>query len=112
MRRVYISHPFMNKTENREKVEKIILDIVREYDDIVPVSPIHAFGFLYDKVDYDTGIKYCLELLKTCDEMWMFGDWYISVGCIIEKNFASEHGIPIFEGKKLQQRREALRKIS
>ncbi|MPM73155.1 hypothetical protein SDC9_120131 [bioreactor metagenome] len=62
----------------------------------VPVSPIHAFSFL-DPLNgnYDIVKEYCLKLLKTCDEIWIYGKWWKSQGCIDEIIFATDNGIPM-----------------
>ena len=97
--KIYISHPYQNKRKNIEDIERIIKKFV-EYDkENIYISPVHCFGYLYNTVDYETGIKYCLELLKTCDKMWVFGDYKNSKGCNIEIEYCKKHKIPyrIFE---------------
>lgn len=91
---IYISHPFGNKEENKLKVEHIIENLVNEHPEHTYISPIHTFCFLYDKVNYETGINMCLELLKLCDMMYVYGDWQNSRGCKEEIKFCEENGIP------------------
>ena len=91
---IYISHPYGGKRENIGEIEEIVTGLLIEYPHITFVSPVHTFGFLYDKVDYDMGINYCLELLKNCDEMWVFGDYMCSKGCNIEIEYCKKHNIP------------------
>ena len=67
---IYISHPYSAKEENKLKVEHIIENLVKEHPEHTYISPIHTFCFMYDKVDYETGINMCLELLKLCDMMY------------------------------------------
>ena len=37
-----------------------------------------------------------LPILRKCDAILMLADWELSVGAVMEANFAIEHGIPIF----------------
>ena len=92
--KIYISHPYQNKAANIQDIEKIVKKFVNYDKDNIYISPVHCFGYLYDYVDYETGIKYCLELLKTCDKMWVFGDYKNSKGCNIEIDYCKKHGIP------------------
>ena len=93
---VYVCHEFGVK-ENAEKVARLIELFVNVYPNICFMSLIHTFGYLYDSVDYDTGIEYCLTLLDMCDEMWTFGSKSMSRGCMIEKEYCKKYKIPIIE---------------
>lgn len=81
---IYISHPYGGKEENKEHVETIIKQLVWEHPNHLFISPIHALGFLYRDVEYKVGLNWCLELLDMCDEMWVFGDYLESKGCVEE----------------------------
>lgn len=91
---IYISHIFQNKEENKQKVEVIVRKLAKEYPEHTYLSPIHAVGFMYDDFDYDTGLNMCLEVLKRCDMMYVYGDWKNSRGCKAEIKFCEENGIP------------------
>lgn len=82
--RIYISHPYGGQPENKHRVEEVIKRISKRYPEITFISPIHCFGFMYDDVDYQTGLNWCLELLNACDEMWVFGNYLDSKGCKAE----------------------------
>jgi len=73
MRRIYISHAYGGKEQNKKEVEQIIRRLIKQYPDDCFISPIHAFGWAYD-IDYDTGMGWCLNLLDACHEMWIFGE--------------------------------------
>jgi hypothetical protein len=92
--RIYISHPYGGKEENKIKVENII----RQLTEICPqdtfISPIHTFGFMYNDVNYETGLWWCLDLLEGCHKMYVFGDWKQSRGCTAEVLYAETHMIP------------------
>ena len=91
---IYISHPFQNKTENKDKIEDIIKTLTVKYPKYLFLSPVHSFGYLYNTVDYQIGIDYCLWLLGKADEMWVFGDYQNSRGCMIEIKYAEECEMP------------------
>ncbi len=65
----------------------------------LPVSPVHAFGFLKDEVpeERELALKLCRELVKGCDQVWLFGDWEKSEGCMIEIQAAEETGVPVVD---------------
>jgi len=92
---VYVAHPFSGKKENIDKVEKLIIEMVRQYPDFAFYSPLHAMGFYYFEKPYEEGMKDCLEILSRCDELWLCKGWENSRGCNMEKDFAEAHGIPI-----------------
>lgn len=94
---IYICHQFGGEIENKKKVEELIRGFVEIYPDFCFISPIHSFGYLYNDVDYDTGMDYCLTLLDLCDEMWTFGNFSDSRGCTIEKSYCKRYKIPIIE---------------
>lgn len=95
MKLIYIAHPFNGERENKEAVGKIISDLVVQLPSYAFYSPIHATGFLYDKLDYMEGIGHCFEVLSRCDELWIYGDWENSRGCQMEYAFAKGKGIPV-----------------
>lgn len=97
LKRIYVAHPYGGKPENNANAEKIINKLVDRYgSDIVFVSPLHALGHMYNKVDYLKGIEMCLALLETCHELWLCPGWEDSRGCNIEYGFAKGRGIPIY----------------
>lgn len=97
MKVAYIAHPFGGKTENIQDLERIICELTKQYPDYVFFSPLHNSGFLYNTVDYDTGMQYCFEMLKRCDELWLCKGWENSKGCMLEVVYAHEHNIPIYQ---------------
>lgn len=96
MQKIYIAHPFGGLKENKEKVEKIIRHILDRTPDMVPISPIHALGWLYNDVPYDKGMEWCYRLLDGCDCIIMCPGWQDSKGCRLEYEYAKKHNIPIY----------------
>ena len=91
---IYISHPFSGLEENKQKVEAIVRKLVAEHPEHTYISPIHALGYLYDDVSYETGLEYCLSLLNKCDKMLVFGNHASSRGCTAEILYCQEFFIP------------------
>jgi len=95
MKAVYVAHPLRdNVTENVKKVTKICQGIT-EKGGVIPLSPIHAFGFMDPEGEQTFVFNCCLRLLSMVDELWVFGDWRLSEGCRIEVDFARRLGIPV-----------------
>lgn len=92
---IYISHRFQGKDSNAEDAERIIKLLQKEYPSYLFISPIHTFRFLYNEVDYNTGLDMCLWLLEKCDECWVVGNnWESSIGVKAEIEYCKGHGIP------------------
>ena len=107
---VYVSHPYGGLTENRINLEDTIntLEEEGEYFDLVfkncssllPysrkqftfISPVHAFGFRYEKDDYIDGLEKCIDLLEVCDIVLMCLGWEESKGCVAEYFYALAKG--------------------
>ena len=98
-KKVYFAHPFEGNEVNLKKVERVIKNYVKENPEVIPVSPLHAFGYLYNEVDYTTGLGWCLALLKTCDVLVLSGEWRGSMGCTVERQIAEWNGIEVVEYK-------------
>jgi hypothetical protein len=104
MIKAYIAHPLRGPAphteekirENIELVSSICRDISSGPTKVIPFSPIHAFAYMDPlKYDQDMAMRHCLELLSTCDELWVFGDWETSTGCRMEVEYAKRTDIPI-----------------
>ena len=84
MKKVYVAHPFQGKRESMQAITHICQRLVKF--GIMPISPVHAFSFLNDKVpeDREQALRFCEELIDTADEVWFFGDFNKSEGCMRE----------------------------
>jgi hypothetical protein len=94
LRLIYLAHPFGGKPENVQAVEKILMELIAIKDHAF-YSPLHATGFYYHKMSRLEGMAVCLEMLGRCDELWLYGDWKNSIGCLMEYAFAKGKGMPI-----------------
>lgn len=90
---IYVCHPYGGNCINKLLVEKIIKRLVASTPDTY-ISPIHAFGFMYDSVPYDTGMAFCIELLSRCDSAIFCPGWERSEGCRREMEWCKENGKP------------------
>jgi hypothetical protein len=91
---IYISHPYSGKEENKLKIEAIVRELVAKNPGVTYISPVHAFGYLYNDVDYEAGLEMCLRLLDVCNKMLVFGDWKKSRGCTAEVLYCQQNFIP------------------
>lgn len=94
---IYISHPFGGKQENKDKVEAVIRQLIKDDPENIYISPIHAFGYLYNDIPYDRGLELCGELLIRCDAAIFCDGWEESKGCRYELVTCKLNGIPYEE---------------
>lgn len=100
MTKIYVSHPFGGLAKNKKNADSV-LKWLQDNMGVFPIkepfgsdthniflSPIHILGHLYDKVDYDTGIDWCIDLLSGCDAIVMCNGWENSTGCNLELAYA------------------------
>lgn len=90
---IYVSHKYGNNEENKQIIENIIKKLQLKDTNNTYVSPIHTFGFMYSDVDYDIGIKMCLDLLSVCQKLIVASE--LSKGVELEINYAKKNKIPI-----------------
>jgi hypothetical protein len=95
MKKIYIAHPFTNYGDPETNLSKQV-GICQEVFGLghIPVSPILTFGkcIPHDKGNYQTAMNACYWLLSACDEVWFFGEWEKSKGCVLEYEFALKLG--------------------
>lgn len=102
---IYISHPYGGDFMNLLKIQNIAINLTRGYPNCIFISPVHAFGYKYSIIPYADGLDECLWLLDKCDEMWVFGDYKESKGCLKEISYCEEHKKPyIIKGDKTNER--------
>ena len=89
MKRIYVAHPFLGKKENYQAISNICNWITAR--GLMPISPVHAFRFLDDRNlgERENALRFCRELMKFADEVWVFGNWEFSEGCKMEVREAS-----------------------
>ena len=93
--RVYIAHPLRGDIKNNTEKITDICRLISKNTTVTPVSPIHAFSFADPTGDQTQVFGYCRELLLGCSELWVFGDWLNSEGCLLEIEHAKRNKIPV-----------------
>ena len=90
---IYCSHKFGGKLENAKAAELKIKKLQLADPSNTYISPIHAFGFMYNDMDYDAGLRLCLDLLRKCDKMVVLSEK--SKGVEIEIGYCITARIPV-----------------
>ena len=91
---IYIAHPLRgSEVKNRRRVSDILRELDRDYPEHLFLSPIHTFSWLGE--DHDRALTLCRRLIAQADELWLFGDWRHSKGCMMERDAARNLGIEI-----------------
>ena len=90
---IYCSHKFGGKMENAKAVELKIKKLQLADPSNTYISPIHAFGFMYNDMEYDVGLRLCIDLLAKCDMMLILSE--MSKGVRAEAEFCIKNGIRI-----------------
>ena len=89
---IYCSHKFGGKLENAKAAETKIKKLQLADPGNTYMSPIHAFGFMYNDMDYDVGLRLCLDLLAKCDAMIVLSEG--SRGVVREIDYCKANKIP------------------
>lgn len=98
---VYVAHPLRgNEEENRQLISEVLRELDKDFPEWLFLSPIHTFSWLGE--DHDRALTLCRRLIAQADELWLFGDWRHSKGCLIERCEAKRLGISVFEIIKLE----------
>ena len=87
---VFFSHPFRgDEQENDKKVDKICKNILKDTEDILPLSPLHLFSFMSANPVYESLImSVCFNMIDIADEVWFFKYGELSEGQIQELEYA------------------------
>lgn len=96
---IYCAHKYGGNNENKLRAEILVSGLQKADSKNVYISPIHAFGFMYDSVPYDEGMRLCLSLLDKCDALLVLSDE--SEGVKREIEFAIQHKKHIWFGKEV-----------
>lgn len=70
-----------------------MIDLYKQYNNLNFFSPVHNFPF-YNDFDYQAGLQMCLDFLPYCSEMWVYGDYKNSTGCLAEIDYCKKYHIP------------------
>lgn len=102
MKKIYLSHPFNGREENREKAAAIA-KFYREVwaaegkTDWILIDPLAYLAPLSDGIPEYTMIRLAVNLLKSCDAVLFADGWKHSRGCRLEHFAARDRGKQIAE---------------
>lgn len=96
MKRVYISGPISGHDieERRKEFKRIQTHLERCYHDLEVVNPMEN-GLPAEATTHEH-MKRDIELLMTCDIIFMMRKWTHSKGCKVEFDVATAIGLPVF----------------
>ena len=102
--RVYVCHPLRGpEPYSRERTkanQAAVTEICRrifEERTAIPFSPLHAFSFLdpLSAIPHNNVMAMCFQLLESSDEVWVYGEWVASKGCLEEIKLATKLYLPV-----------------
>ena len=92
IKRIYLSHPYGGKAENREKaaaLARMYREIWRhEGKNFELINPLEIFENVPTSVSDEVVLNAAIELLKGCDAVIFCDGWEKSHGCCMEHNEA------------------------
>ncbi|MBP2654985.1 MAG: hypothetical protein H6Q73_2554 [Firmicutes bacterium] len=94
-KRVYVAHPLRGDVEGNIKKASAICEYLATRGDILPLSPLHTFGYLDPDGDQFNAMQLCFSLVECADEVWVFGKYWMSEGCMAEIAYAGCRGIRV-----------------
>ena len=95
---IYCSHKFGGSLENAKAAELKIKRLQLADPDNTYISPIHTFGFMYNVLNYEDGLRLCLDLLSKCDKMVVLSEKSKGVEIEIEYCIAARIPVEFLEG--------------
>ncbi len=96
MKRTFISHPFASDPVCNPKRANAICQRLIEYeDDILPISPLHLFGYLSsDEGVRDEIMDVCYKMLDICHQAYFYKYGELSAGQVLELQYVIKNNIP------------------
>lgn len=105
MKKVYICSPCRGDYEkNIQKAQGYCREVV--HMGVIPIAPhVYLTQFLNDTIpeERSIGLNIGLELLKECNEVWVYGIQNPSEGMKAEIELAKELGIPVRDATEVYQ---------
>lgn len=97
MKAVYIAHPLRGRGArdeemNRASVTRICAEISAMCPNVLVFSPLHNYSYISGRDDQFWVLHQCRHWLMKCDELWVYGDWESSDGCVMEVDMAQALG--------------------
>ena len=116
MKTIYVAHPLRGDVRrNKYAVTDICQNLKAIYPDMLILSPIHAFSF--EDVNGRRGWVrgQCRLVIEKADELWLFGDWRNSSGCVMESVDARRIGKRVgdmTDGEEAEANEAILRRLA
>lgn len=82
---------------NLERIDEIAKNLAAIYPDVLLLSPLHAFSFYDPRGPQEQVLGQCVAMLEKSDELWVFGEWWNSLGCLMEIDVARRSGKPVVD---------------
>lgn len=95
---VYVAGPFRadNAWEIEQNIRRAETEALRVWQmGVAAVCPHANNRFYQGAADDDVWLAGDLKMLERCDAMLLVDGWQNSIGAVIEKRHAEEHGIPV-----------------
>lgn len=115
MKSAYICHPLRGRTgspeeikSNLERIDEIAKNLAAIYPDVLLLSPLHAFSFYDPRGPQEQVLGQCVAMLERADELWVFGEWWESRGCLMEIRHAYSLGKTIVDMTDKGEANEAI----
>ncbi len=117
--KIYVAHPLRGRTGSPEEVKRntasvtsICQQLVQTFPEHLFLSPVHAFSFLSPHGDQSVPLALCKRMLRCCDELWVFGEFLESDGCMQEIRWARDWLMPIYIPARVETTEEVLRRLA
>lgn len=90
---IYLAHPYGLKKENLDRANTLEQELLAQ--GLTVFNPVRYFTPYDRKYNHAEVMKYCLDILGNCQELYIAKGWEQSKGCVMEHEFAKKWGIPI-----------------
>ena len=91
-KRVYVAHPLRGDVEGNIKKATAVCKHLAKKGNILPLSPLHTFGYLDPAGDQWNAMQLCFSLIDCAEEVWVFDKYWTSEGCMAEIAYAGCRG--------------------
>lgn len=94
---IYFTGKYDKSEVRRKLIEDSILYFYNEVVELNYFSPNHAYGYLYDSLDFYSVLKLQTQHIGKCNAMILLSNWRESIVTVTEFEMAKRFKIPTFE---------------
>lgn len=94
---IYFTGKYDGSQVKRMLIEDSILYFYNEVAEVNYFSPNHAYGYLYDSLDFYSVLKLQTQHIEKCNAMILLSNWKESTVTTTEFEMAKRFKIPTFE---------------